>query len=428
MVLSPNRPSSNSSNHSSKSVMKRNKKDVLETDLKVITYGSDFSGLSSQSVTLNSLRTTYGLSPLVVHKFACDKYKPSRKLIQHLSAPEKFYPDICSRSIDETPTVDFYQYTSPCQGISQAGKQQPDDPRTLVMTYSVLYVRKRRPKCFVSEQVGLFGTSPKFKKLHDFIIDEHKKDGYIVHERVVNSKSFGVPQNRNRWYLVGFRSDCYRARSCGVDVWPSQVARPLPFTSIVTNVSEAEWKPHPVRGTPACENVMNAYRKHKQNPFITPMVIDVGSSVGKFDSVGVGLAPTLTKTRCASGGYWCSTKGGLLTTDELASLQGWSDHFGTKIDWREAGLTSGQMGSLIGNAQSGNFLLLLYPRVLFLAQLLTMKEYLTVQRNLDAKFNNLGSSSVFATVDGSATDVAASSSSSNGSRWSSPSAAPPASK
>lgn len=71
-------------------------------------------------------------------------------------------------------------------------------------------------------------------------------------------------------------------------------------------------------------------------------------------------------------------------------MQGYCDVLHTRMSWRKAGLSAHQFGRNIGNAQSGNVLLLLYARVLFLAGLITLEEYKDIQSHLHAKTGSLG--------------------------------------
>jgi hypothetical protein len=318
-------------------------------------------------------------------------------LICLTTSPDFFFDDITARpkQIDGLKDLDFYQYTAPCQGLSSLGQQDPNDPRNLLVTYSVLFVRNHKPKAFISEQVANFNAATgKFKRLHDWVLAEHRKDGYHLTERVVVTKDYGVSQKRARYYLVGIRLDVKRAREMNISIFPPVVPNwsNAPLKSLVSTLPSSDWMPHPPLGnTTAYENTMKAYKSCKVNPFTTPVVVDCGSS-SKFMDYNVGAAPTLTATRCAQkDGYWCSTKGGFLQVEELASLQGYGDFLGNKIPWKEAGLSRHAFGHIVGNAQSGNFLLLLYPRVLFHAQLISLQEYITIQGRVNAKFSSLGS-------------------------------------
>ena len=367
------------------------KKSGAPLSVKVITYGSDFSGLSSQSLVLKALTEKWGLKVNFEHKFACDNMKACKKLINHIKPPMKFYDDITNRIHEEVPEVDFYQYTAPCQGISGFGRQDPNDPRTAIVSYAILQVRKRRPKCFVSEQVAGFGQGGKFKALHDWVVSEHVSDGHDIHEQIVNTGDYGVPHHRLRYYMVGIRKDIKRARTGEIAIFPNGQHFPtkLPFNFIAPRLPDGEWKAHPPAGTNAYNNVISAYGKCKVNPFMVPVVIDTGSSLNKFQDFRINSSPTLSATRASQRGYWCSTKGGHLDVHEMATLQGYMDILGTKVPFKEAGVTVSQFGHCLGNAQSANFLLVLYPRVLFHAQLITLEQYKAVMAALHLRLWNM---------------------------------------
>lgn len=91
----------------------------------------------------------------------------------------------------------------PCQSWSIAGKMKGfDDPRGKLWGDVVRLVKKTKPKAFIFENVkGL--ADPRNKKNLQYIIREFEKLDYHVTYKVINSYDFGVPQNRERIYIVG---------------------------------------------------------------------------------------------------------------------------------------------------------------------------------------------------------------------------------
>ena len=119
-----------------------------------------------------------------------------------------------------------------------------------------------------------------------------------------------------------------------------------------------------------CDNAKKAYAKFMKtgvNPFTKACVVDIKSSP-RYSSHRVGLAPTLTRTRCSGMGYWCSTKGGVMTCEEMAMLQGIPETF----DWAGAGISPHQYGSMIGNTMAVNALVCLLPEFVNAAQLVAL--------------------------------------------------------
>lgn len=102
--------------------------------------------------------------------------------------------------------VDVVFGGAPCQGFSLIGKRAFDDPRNSLVHHFVRLVIDLRAKCFVFENVrGL--TIGEHKRFLEEIIQEFRKRGYRVeeHYRVLNAAHFGVPQDRQRLFLLGAR-------------------------------------------------------------------------------------------------------------------------------------------------------------------------------------------------------------------------------
>lgn len=103
--------------------------------------------------------------------------------------------------------VDLFVGGSPCQSFSMVGKQRglSDTRGTLFYEYARL-VKEIRPKVFIYENVKAV-LSNDSGKTWGKMKDVFEELGYDWNLMVLNSKDFGVPQNRERIFVVGFRND-----------------------------------------------------------------------------------------------------------------------------------------------------------------------------------------------------------------------------
>jgi DNA (cytosine-5)-methyltransferase 1 len=95
----------------------------------------------------------------------------------------------------------------PCQSWSVAGKMRGfDDPRGKLWEDTIRIVELNQPKTFIFENVkGLI--DPRNRESLSLIIDSFEKVGYSVKYKLLNSYDFGLPQNRERIYIIGIRND-----------------------------------------------------------------------------------------------------------------------------------------------------------------------------------------------------------------------------
>lgn len=102
----------------------------------------------------------------------------------------------------------------PCQAYSVAGrarKNMDGDPRNFLYQYYIKFLKKYRPKMFVFENVpGIL--SAKNGEYLDKIFDAVRKAGYELSlptnsQKILNSKNFGVLQDRKRVIIVGWRKE-----------------------------------------------------------------------------------------------------------------------------------------------------------------------------------------------------------------------------
>ncbi len=107
--------------------------------------------------------------------------------------------------IKQLPKHNLLTAGVPCQSWSIAGRNLGfDDDRGQLWNDTIFLLNQSRPDAFIFENVkGL--VDPRNKKSLTYILDRIKEAGYFANYYVLNSFDYGVPQNRIRIYIVGFR-------------------------------------------------------------------------------------------------------------------------------------------------------------------------------------------------------------------------------
>ena len=110
------------------------------------------------------------------------------------------------RKVKDFPKADLVLGGFPCPGFSEAGPRLIDDPRNFLYLHFIRCLLQSKPKFFIAENVkGMMtlGKGEVFKQ----IIQDFEAAGYKVYHKLLNSRDFGVPQIRERVFLVGVRHD-----------------------------------------------------------------------------------------------------------------------------------------------------------------------------------------------------------------------------
>jgi DNA (cytosine-5)-methyltransferase 1 len=138
-----------------------------------------------------------------IHEFNFPQWTTICKSVNDVSAAE-----IRSKSKIGDRSIDVVFGGSPCQGFSLIGKRALDDPRNALIAQFVRLVVELQPNYFVLENVkGL--TFGKHRQFLSEVIEEFEQNGYKVQKdyRVLNACHYGVPQNRERLFLLGCKSE-----------------------------------------------------------------------------------------------------------------------------------------------------------------------------------------------------------------------------
>jgi len=181
----------------------------------MLRVGSDFSGVGAFDQALRRLN--------IKHKtiFACDLDKYARQTyIENYGEPQYFPEDVYKRDIPKE-SLDIYMTSPPCQAFSLAGNRKGEDDKRGVLFYnSHEFIKINKPRYFIFENVkGLLSDDKgrTFQRWLDYlgksingnpILFPHPESvNYHIYFKVLNSKDFGVPQNRERVFIIGIRDD-----------------------------------------------------------------------------------------------------------------------------------------------------------------------------------------------------------------------------
>lgn len=133
---------------------------------------------------------------------------PQSIILYELNHPGiKNFGDITKINPDELPSFDFFTGGFPCQSFSSAGKGLGELDTRGTLFYEVIRIcEKKQPKFILLENVkGL--TTKKHKKTFDKILSELRRIGYNVQWEILNSKEYGIPQNRERVWIFATKME-----------------------------------------------------------------------------------------------------------------------------------------------------------------------------------------------------------------------------
>lgn len=183
---------------------------------KIIKVGSDFSGVGAFNQALIRLGVAYE------EIFACDMDKFARETFIHNYGEPKYFPtNVYEREIP-TESLDIYMTSPPCQAFSLAGKRLgKDDKRGILFFNSLDFIKNNQPRYFIFENVkGLLSddSGKTFSEWLNYlggksvngnavIFPYEDSVPYHIYWQVLNAKNYGVPQNRERVFIIGIRDD-----------------------------------------------------------------------------------------------------------------------------------------------------------------------------------------------------------------------------
>ena len=182
----------------------------------MLKVGSDFSGVGAFNQSLMRLGVSFE------EVFACDMDKYARDTFIHNYGEPKYYPtNVYDREIP-SESLDIYMTSPPCQAFSLAGKRLgKDDKRGVLFFNSHEFIQVNKPRFFIFENVKGLLSDDGGKTFQEWInmlggksvnglpilFPHEEAVSYHLYWKVLNAKHHGVPQNRERVFLIGIRDD-----------------------------------------------------------------------------------------------------------------------------------------------------------------------------------------------------------------------------
>lgn len=183
-----------------------------------------FSGYGSQTISLRNLKIDYevvGISE--INEYAVIAYEAIHGPVNNLG-------DIRKINVEDIPEHDLFTYSFPCQDISVSGKRLGIERG--VTRSGLLYECERiieycKPKYLLLENVKNL-TGKKFKKDFDNWLEYLDSLGYTNYWKILNSKMYGVAQNRERVFVVSILGEHN----------PYEFLEPIPLTQTIKDILE----------------------------------------------------------------------------------------------------------------------------------------------------------------------------------------------
>ena len=182
-----------------------------------------FAGYGSQSIALRNL----GIEYEVVAISEIDKY--AIKAYEAIHGPANNLGDICKIDPSDIPDHDLFTYSFPCQDLSVAGKQAGlgKGTRSGLLYECEKVIEAKKPKYLLLENVKNL-VSKKFKPQFEKWLKYLEDLGYTNYWKVLNAKDYGVPQNRERVFVISILGKHE----------PYEFPKPIPLDKCIKDILE----------------------------------------------------------------------------------------------------------------------------------------------------------------------------------------------
>ena len=167
------------------------------------TIGTLFTGIGSIEHALSRLNINHKIV------FACDicKYVKKSYFANYKINEKDWYSDVNDINGNKYKNIDMIVGGSPCQSFSSVGKKKglSDERGNLIFEF-IRVVKESSPKIFIFENVKGLTTHDKGKTF-EYVKSKFSEINYDIQYSILNGKDYGIPQSRNRLFLIGINKN-----------------------------------------------------------------------------------------------------------------------------------------------------------------------------------------------------------------------------
>lgn len=167
-----------------------------------------FSGIGAFEKALENIGIEYDL----VNYCEIDKFASKSYSLIHGVSEDKNLKDVTKVDTSKLNNIDLITYGFPCQDISLAGKgngfEDEDGNRTRSGLFfeALRIIEDTKPKIAIAENVKAL-MSKRYTKEFNMVLESLKNAGYNSYYQILDAKDHGIPQHRERVFIVSIRKD-----------------------------------------------------------------------------------------------------------------------------------------------------------------------------------------------------------------------------
>ena len=314
-----------------------------------------FSGIGAFEKALTNQNIPFEL----VNYCEFDKYASKAYSLIHNVSELLNLGDITKINVDSLPEVNMITYGFPCQDISLAGNMKGFTDEDGNKTRSGLFfdaldiITHTHPKVAIAENVKNL-TSKRFRNQFNIVLNSLEESGYNNYWQVLKSSDYGVPQKRQRLFIVSIKKDI----DTGVFEFPKPFRLKTNLASLLENHVESKYYISEKMKAYAFNMIKEAkgigFSDSVDKSFINPEIAQTigcrsakGQRSGTTNYVSDSKESMLVSDLKRSGKLESMTDIRNLTEKECFRLQGFSD---SDVEKLFGEIPSGQIYKMAGNS------------------------------------------------------------------------------
>jgi len=271
---------------------------------KAVRIGTDCSGIEAPIQALEALKLKYK------HLFSSEIDKKTQKLLfANYGKPKNFSDDITKRDHTKLPKIDLYVAGFPCQAFSHLGKRGGFDDykgRGTIFFECYKTIIATTPSMFILENVKGLVTHDNGDTFKTILRYLNQLD-YDIYHQILNTKDYGLPQNRERIFIIGLKKSKHNK---------FEFPKPIPLKITVSDILDKR-----VKKTELTEHKKNILKNLQKNGYklSKPWVVNLNCSGYERSSPMLNISPCLMHSGAI---YYITSKKRNLTPSEFLKLQG----------------------------------------------------------------------------------------------------------